>query len=109
MTQLCYATWESRKQTLYVGTLAADKKSWVINEATRNVHRSENSTRIIKMTSLDGEYMLLGRRTVDTGNVFVQHGQGETSTVKMTGGPGIQENEFVDGLRFSVQTDKELR
>src|SRR3954470_23055880 len=43
------------KSNTYVGTLAADKKSWVINEATRNVHRSNNSTRIIKMMSLDGE------------------------------------------------------
>lgn len=57
-----------------VGTLAQDKKSWVINDATRNAHRSENNTRIIKMTSLYGEYMLLGRQMVDAGNVFVQYG-----------------------------------
>ena len=56
---------------IYVATLASDKKSWLVNEATRNVHRSENSTRIIKMTSLDGEYMLLGRQTVHTNNMFV--------------------------------------
>jgi hypothetical protein len=42
----------------YVGTLAADKKSWIVDESKRNVHRSENLTRIIKMTSLDGEYLL---------------------------------------------------
>jgi hypothetical protein len=93
----------------YVGTLAPDKKSWAVNDATRNVHRSENNTRIIKMTSLDGEYMLLGRQTVDTSNVFVQYGQGATRTVNMTGGPGIQANEFVDGLRFEVQAEKELK
>ena len=73
----------------YVGTLSPDKKSWVVDDATRNVHRSENNTRIIKMTSLDGEYMLLGRQTVDTSNIFVQYGQGATRTVNMTGGPGI--------------------
>lgn len=54
------------------------------------------------MTSLDGEYMLLGRRSVDNSNIFVQYGQGATRTVNITGGPGIQEAEFVDGLRFSV-------
>src|SRR3954471_18792128 len=86
----------------YVATLAPDKKSWVVNDATRNVHRSENNTRIIKMTSLDGEYMLLGRRAVDVANIFVQYGQGATRTVNITGGPGRQEAEFVDGLRFSM-------
>lgn len=92
----------------YVGTLAADKQSWVIDEATRNVHLTENNTRIIKMTSLDGEYMLLGRMTVDTSNVFVQYGLGETRVVNMTGGSGIQEAEFIDGLRFSTQAEKPL-
>lgn len=60
----------------YVGTLAPDGKSWIIKDDQRNVHRSENNTRIIKMTSLDGEYMLLGRNTADTSNIFVQYGQG---------------------------------
>lgn len=54
------------------------------------------------MTSLDGEYMLLGRKSVDSSNIFVQYGQGVTRTVNVTGGAGIQEAEFVDGLRFSV-------
>lgn len=46
--------------------------------------------------------MLLGRKSVDNSNIFVQYGQGATRTVNITGGPGIQEAEFVDGLRFSV-------
>lgn len=54
------------------------------------------------MTSLDGEYMLLGRKSVDNANIFVQYGQGATRAVNITGGPGMQEAEFVDGLRFSV-------
>ena len=92
----------------YVATLATDKKSWVVSESTRNIHRSENNTRIIKMTSLDGEYLLVGRKTVDTSNIFVQYGQGATRTVNLTGGVGIQEAEFVDGLRFSVQSSMAL-
>jgi hypothetical protein len=79
--------------------------SWVVNDATRNVHRSENNTRIIKMTSLDGEYVLVRRQTVDTGNIFVQYGRGATRTVNMTAGPGLQEAEFIDGYRFSIQTN----
>lgn len=90
----------------YVGTLSPDRNSWVVDESRRNVHISENKTRIIKMTSLDGEYMLLGRKTLDTANVFVQYGQGDTRTVNVTGGPGVQEAEFVDGLRFSVKAER---
>lgn len=92
----------------YVGTLAADKMSWIIDETTRNVHRTENNTRIIKMTSLDGEFMLLGRQTVDTTNIFVQYGQGATRTVNITGG-GRNEAEFVDGLRFSVVAPADMK
>lgn len=72
-----------------------------------NLHRSsESKTRIIKLTSLDGEYILLGRKTVDTANIFVQYGQGATRTVNVTGGPGTQEAEFVDGLRFTVNSQQ---
>ncbi|TVY71549.1 hypothetical protein LSUE1_G006174 [Lachnellula suecica] len=92
----------------YVATLAADQKSWAIDDATRNVHVLENNTRIIKMTSLDGEYMLVGRQLADTGNVFVQFGQGATRTVNFTGGPGVQEGEFIDGMRFSVQANNSM-
>lgn len=92
----------------FVGTLAADGQSWVVDEARRNVHRSENKTRIIKMTSLDGEYRLLGRRDVDAANTFVQYGQGPTRTVNVTGGAGRQEAEFIDGLRFSVVAQSAL-
>ncbi|KAK1750994.1 hypothetical protein QBC47DRAFT_392050 [Echria macrotheca] len=88
----------------YVGTLAADGKSWVVAESQRNVHITENKTRIIKMTSLDGEYMLLGRKSADTTNIFVQYGQGATRTVNVTGGSGVQEAEFIDGLRFTIQS-----
>jgi hypothetical protein len=64
--------------------------------------RTENKTRIIKMTSIDGEYILLGRKTADESNIFVQYGQGATRTVNISGGAGIQEAEFIDGMRFSM-------
>ncbi|KAK7177975.1 hypothetical protein PSPO01_15974 [Paraphaeosphaeria sporulosa] len=90
----------------YVGVLAADKKSWIVSESQRNVHVSENKTRIVKITSLDGEYMLLGRQTADISNIFVQYGQGATRTVNFTGGTGTQDAEFIDGLRFTVESDQ---
>lgn len=91
----------------YVGTLAPDGQSWVVDETTRNVHRTENNTRIIKMTSLDGEYMLLGRQAADLTNIFVQYGQGATRTVNVTAG-GRQEAEFVDGLRLSMVSQADV-
>jgi hypothetical protein len=48
--------------------------------------------------------MLLGRRTEDTSNIFIQYGQGATRTVNATYGQGVQEAEFVDGLRFSIES-----
>ena len=71
--------------------------------------RTENKTRIIKLTSLDGEYILLGRQTVDTANIFVQYGFGATRTVNLTAGMGIQQAEFVDGLRLTAETETEMR
>lgn len=61
------------------------------------------------MTSIDGEYMLLGRRSEDASNIFVQYGQGATRTVNFTGGPGLQQAEFIDGLRFDVQSSQPMR
>lgn len=91
----------------YVGTLAADGQSWVVDETRRNVHRTENKTRIIKMTSLEGEYILLGRQAADLTNIFVQYGQGATRTVNVTAG-GRQEAEFVDGLRMSIVSQADV-
>ena len=73
----------------YVATLAPDKMSWVVDDSTWNVHRSENNTQIVKMASMDGEYLLVGRQTIDTSNTFVQYGQGATRTVNVTGGSGL--------------------
>ncbi|KAM0323487.1 hypothetical protein ACHAQA_008767 [Verticillium albo-atrum] len=91
----------------YVGRLADDRMSWVVDETTRNVHRSENNTRIIKMTSIDGEFRLLGRQSLDVADVFVQYGQGATRTFNISAG-GRQEAEFVDGMRFSVIAPKDM-
>jgi hypothetical protein len=60
------------------------------------------------MTSIEGEFRLLGRTQADKANIFVQYGQGATRTVNITGGPGRQEAEFIDGLRFSVEADRPL-
>ena len=72
---------------------------------TAYTFRTENKTRIIKMTSFEGEFILLGRLTEDVANIFVQYGQGATRTVNITGGPGLQEAEFIDGLKVSIRAN----
>ncbi|KAL2063426.1 hypothetical protein VTL71DRAFT_5231 [Oculimacula yallundae] len=93
----------------FVATMAPDKKSWTVDESTRNVHRAQNNTRIVKMTSIQGEYMLVARKTVDTSNVFTAYGQGASKTINMTAGIGQQCAEFMDGLRYTVQTNVDLK
>lgn len=90
----------------YVAQLSPDSRSWVIDMTARNVHSSENNTRIMQMTSIDGEYILVGRAQVDTANIFMQFGQGEARTAKLASGPGISQSEWIDGIRFNVQADQ---
>jgi hypothetical protein len=97
-----------QKANTFVAVLAPDKMSWIINESTRTVLRAENKTSIMKMTSVAGEYLLVGRQTSEMGNIFVQYGNGPNNMVNLTGGPGIQEAEFIDGLRISVQSNGAL-
>lgn len=89
----------------YVAVLAEDKRSWVISDSTRNIQRSENRTRIEKMTTVGGEYLLVGRQSTDMGNIFVNYGTKPENVVTLKGGIGVQEAEFMDGLRMSVQTN----
>src|ERR1700694_2894968 len=70
--------------------------------------RTENKTRIIKMTSLNGEYLLLGRKVDDTSNIFLQFGQGVTRTFNTTGGSRV-DGEWIDGFRMSIQTPKDAQ
>ncbi|KAI9047636.1 hypothetical protein LZ554_008347 [Drepanopeziza brunnea f. sp. 'monogermtubi'] len=98
-----------QESNTYVASLSPDGNAWMVDDSTRNVHRSENNTRIVKMTSIEGEYIIVGRKSVDSANIFVQYGQGDTRTVNFTGGTGNQCAEFIDGMRFTVKTDQDLK
>jgi hypothetical protein len=85
----------------YVATLSPSKKSWVIDDTTRNVHRASTSTRLLKLTSLDGEYMLLARQSIDTSNIYTEYGP---HTLNFTDGPGVQTASYTDDLQFTLQS-----
>jgi hypothetical protein len=63
--------------------------------------------RVEKMSSIDGEYRLLGRLGGETENVFNEYGSGPEDAVQIVGG-GRQDVEFIDGLRFSVLSDQNM-
>ena len=56
------------------------------------------------MTSLDGEYMAIGRQTTETSNVLTPFG---SQSVNVSGS-GIQEVEFADGFRMSLKASQPM-
>lgn len=57
------------------------------------------------MTSLDGEYMAVGRQTTETGNVLTTFNQNQQVQIS---GSGIQEVEFTDGFRMSIRASQPM-
>lgn len=60
---------------------------------------------MVKMTSLDGEYMAVGRQTVETSNVLTTFNQNQQVQIS---GSGIQEVEFTDGFRMSIRASQSM-
>src|SRR2546421_2437965 len=61
------------------------------------------------MTAIDGEYNLLGRKSENMANVFMQYGEDPERSISLVGGEGIQECEFIDGLKFSVESPSAMQ
>jgi hypothetical protein len=59
------------------------------------------------MNNIDGEYMAIGRKTVETSNVVSPFGQSQQQSVNVTGS-GIQELEFQDGFRMAVMATQPM-
>lgn len=62
---------------------------------------------MVKMNSIDGEYMAVGRQTVETSNVLSPFGGAQQQSVNITGS-GIQEIEYQDGFRMSIMASKPM-
>ncbi|KAG4436558.1 hypothetical protein IFR05_007953 [Cadophora sp. M221] len=87
----------------FVAKLSPDKQAWMVMEGIKSVNTTDNTVRIVKMTNIDGEYMAIGRMTVETSNVLSPFGQ----QVNVTGS-GIQEIEFNDGFRMSLKATQQM-
>ncbi|KAF1990367.1 hypothetical protein K402DRAFT_417811 [Aulographum hederae CBS 113979] len=84
----------------FVGKLAQDRRTWTIMENIRSVNITDMTVRMVKMNSMDGEYMVLGRQTPETSLALTQF-NGQTVAVNSS---GIQEAEFTDGFRMSIRS-----
>ncbi|KAF7514506.1 hypothetical protein G7054_g15254 [Neopestalotiopsis clavispora] len=89
----------------FVAQLSPDRQAWIIMEGIKSVNTTDNTVRMIKMTSLDGEYMAVGRQTTETGNVLTTFNQNQQVQIS---GSGIQEVEFTDGFRMSVRASQPM-
>lgn len=62
---------------------------------------------MIKRTSIDGEYMALGRQTVEVNAALMPFGTDQASSAVIQG-TGLQEVEFQDGFRMSVRATQPI-
>ncbi|KAF2661642.1 hypothetical protein K491DRAFT_647531 [Lophiostoma macrostomum CBS 122681] len=91
----------------FVGKLSPDRQSWMVMETVRSVNITDMTVRMVKMNAIDGEYMALGRQTVETNAALTPFGSDQTSSVVIQG-TGLQEAEFVDGFRMSVRATQPI-
>lgn len=75
--------------------------------SSNNCCSTDNTVRMVKLNSIDGEYIAVGRQTTETANVLTPFGSSQQQSVNITGS-GIQEVEFQDGFRMSVMASKPM-
>lgn len=65
------------------------------------------TVRMVKRNQLDGEYMVVGRQTIETNTLVVPFGSDQLTSVAIQG-TGLQENEFQDGFRMSTRATQPM-
>ncbi|KAJ4984528.1 paired amphipathic helix protein sin3a [Stagonosporopsis vannaccii] len=91
----------------YVAMLSPDRQSWMIQETMRSVNTTDMTVRMVKRNQLDGEYMVVGRQTVETNTLVTPFGSDGATQVAIQG-TGLQENEFQDGFRMSTRATQPM-
>ncbi|KAH7085623.1 hypothetical protein BKA63DRAFT_21666 [Paraphoma chrysanthemicola] len=91
----------------YVAMLSPDRQTWMIQETMRSVNSTDMTVRMVKRNQLDGEYMIVGRQTIET-NTLVQPFGSDGATSVAIQGTGLQENEFQDGFRMSTRATQPM-
>lgn len=91
----------------YVAMLSPDRQTWMIQETMRSVNSTDMTVRMVKRNQLDGEYMIVGRQTVETNTLVQPFGSDQATSVAIQG-TGLQENEFQDGFRMSTRATQPM-
>ncbi|KAG9192437.1 hypothetical protein G6011_11171 [Alternaria panax] len=91
----------------YVAMLSPDRQSWMIQETMRSVNTTDMTVRMVKRTQMDGEYMVVGRQTIETNTLVTPFGSDGSTSVAIQG-TGLQENEFQDGFRMSTRATQPM-
>lgn len=60
-----------------------------------------------RQTSIDGEYIVIGRQSAETGVSVAPFSQDPNAAIRIEGS-GIQEVEFQDGFRMSIRATQPL-
>ncbi|ORY58081.1 uncharacterized protein BCR38DRAFT_300023, partial [Pseudomassariella vexata] len=89
----------------FVAMLSDDRQAWIVLDEMKSVNTTDSTVRMIKLNNIDGEFMAVGRQTVETGNVLAPFGQGQTVAIS---GSGIQEIEYTDGFRMSIRASQPM-
>jgi hypothetical protein len=76
-------------------------KIWLTHVST------DMTVRMVKRNQLDGEYMIVGRQTVETNTLVQPFGSDQGTSIAIQG-TGLQENEFQDGFRMSTRASQPM-
>jgi hypothetical protein len=98
MSQQILQTVAVQPDNTFVAMLSPDRQTWMIQETMRSINSTDMTVRMVKRNQLDGEYMIVGRQTVEVNTLVQPFG----STVAIQGS-GLQENEYQDGFRMSTR------
>ncbi|KAK7180684.1 hypothetical protein DPSP01_011273 [Paraphaeosphaeria sporulosa] len=91
----------------FVAMLSPDRQTWMIQESIRSINTTDMTVRMVKLQTIDGEYMMVGRQTAGTETQLTPFGSNQAAQVSITG-TGLQENEFQDGFRMSIKATQPM-
>ncbi|KAJ2906164.1 uncharacterized protein MKZ38_002879 [Zalerion maritima] len=92
----------------FVAMLSPDRQAWIIVEGIKSVNTTDSTVRMIKLNNIDGEYMAVGRQTIETSNVLTPFGSPQAQPPIQITGSGIQEVEYTDGFRMSIDASQPM-
>ncbi|CAE6384519.1 unnamed protein product [Rhizoctonia solani] len=111
-----------RHENIFLARFDLARGGWVVDTSKNSVDSTRNTTRIIGLSSLDGEYMLLGRKSAEAHNTFLRPGSSDESSdfrveEPLANPPGqadpskapVQIRTWVDGFQLEVRSCKGMR